>query len=428
MRQPQSGSSPARQTGDRTRSSRRGRDAGDRRSAESTPDTPAKRTRRRRARRTRRSRRLPSSTGLVVMVIALAAAYGVYWMVVANMVQSGIEAWAAQQEAQGVTMSFRSARVGGFPGTVTARLTAVSTQASVAHGAWSWQTPSLAVEVNPLTPFAVTLDLGLAPHAIRIPVGSTAVALTAMAETARLRLDSSNTRLTSAELTLESARLGADALEGDAYTLDALSARFDAVGPAEPEADDVTQRVSAMLSGLSVPAAARLPLGRDIAAARLEARVLGPLPQDRPLDTALAAWRDDGGSLLLDILEVDWPPLSVQATGQVVLDHALQPESVLRARIVGFVPAVDALREERLVRSADATMAKVLLTSLARPAPDGDLVLDLAVVIRDGTLWVGPVALMPMPRMPWGPPRGSLGDVGIRPGFSLDREGNVVPK
>lgn len=370
---------------------------------------------------------MPPGAGLGVAVMMLAGGYGLYWMLVANMLQGGIESWVESQEAEGLTVSFRSARVGGFPGAVTATLNAVSAQASVEHGGWTWRTESMAVEVNPLTPFALTLDMGLSPHAIRIPAGSSSVALTASAETARLRVETARDTVRSADLTLEAARLGADALAGDAYTLDALSAQYDADGPAQPSPEDVTHRLTATLTGLTVPEAARLPLERAIPAARLDARVLGPLRLDQPMDSALSAWRDADGAVLVDTLTLEWSPVSVQASGRIVLDEALQPDATLRARMTGFVSAVNALQAEQLMRAADATMAKVLLASLSRPGPDGDPILELPLIVRDDLLRVGPITLLQMPRLPWGPPRGSLGAVGIRPGFSVDREGNVVP-
>jgi|GEM_PF-1228658 len=440
MRQPQSGSSSTQPNGG-PRGPSRGRGQ-DKRKSPPEPDdeanteagskakTKAKAKSRSSTRPRRKQRRssMPTSAGVALMAMMLAGGYGAYWMVVANMVQGGIESWVAAQQAEGLEVSFRSARVGGFPGVVTATLRAVSAQAGVAQGGWTWSTRSMAVEVNPLTPFALTVDMGLAPHAIRIPVGTNDVALTASADIARLRVETTRAGVRTADLTLEGARLGADALAGDGYSLDALTARYDADGPAEPTAEDTTHRLSATLTGLTMPAAARLPLGPAIPSAQVEARVLGPLRLDRPADSALSAWRDGDGVLLVDTLVMDWPPLSLQANGRVFLDDALQPDATLRARMTGFVSAVNALQAERLIRGADATMAKVLLAGLSRPGPDGDPVLELPLVVRDDLLRVGPIALLPMPRLPWGPPRGSLGDIGIRPGFSVDREGNVVPE
>ncbi len=436
MRQPKSeSSSPSAKPAGGSRRRASGRD-GPRKGQPSDPDTddtkpksdPKTRSRQgARPRRKRRRFRMPPGAGLAVAVMMLAGGYGLYWMLVANVLQGGIESWVESQQAEGLTVSFRSARVGGFPGPVTATLGAVAAQASVERGGWTWRTESMAVEVNPLTPFALTVDMGLSPHAIRIPAGSSSVALTASAETARLRVETARANVQSAELILAAARLGADALAGDAYTLDALTAQYDADGPAQPAPEDVTHRLTATLTGLTVPEAARLPLGRAIPDARLDARVLGPLDLDQPTDSALSNWRDANGALLLDTLTLEWPPVSMQASGRIVLDDALQPDATLRARMTGFVPALNAMQAEQLMRAADATMAKVLLASLSRPGPDGDPVLELPLIVRDDVLRVGPIAVLSVPRMPWGPPRGSLGAVGIRPGFSVDREGNVVP-
>jgi hypothetical protein len=119
--------------------------------------------------------------------------------------------------------------------------------------------------------------------------------------------------------------------------------------------------------------------------------------------------------------------MRLAAAGSLRLDEAMQPEGTLNARISGFMRAIDTLHEQALVRGRDATMAKVLLGGMARPAPDGTRRLEVALVVRDSALWAGPVQLMALPRLPWGPPPGSLGAEGLRPGFSIDRQGNVVP-
>jgi len=372
--------------------------------------------------------RLPAGVGLIFLVMALAGGYGLYWILVADMVQKGVDDWAADQTAQGTPVSFRSARVSGFPGTVTATLTSVSAQASLENGGWTWSTDALAVEVNPLTPFALTIDLDRAPHTIRVPTGTTAVTLTAATEVGRLRLETTGRRVASAELTVANAFLRGNDMGGDGYTLESLTAHYESSGRAQPGRDDTTHSLSATVTNLTVPTRAHLPLGQDLASAQLTARVLGALDLDQPLDTALKTWRESEGSMMVDTLRIEWPPLTMDAVGRVVLDEGLQPDALLKARMEGILAAVETLQAERLIRGANASMAKVVLASLSQPGEDGQPVLEAAVVVRDGMLWIGPMPLLPLPRMPWGPPAGSLGAVGVRPGFSIDQEGNVVPK
>jgi len=394
---------------------------------------PGKRPQRRSRKKGRRNGPAPrAQTALLLGLLAVLfiGGYGAYWVLLANMLYTGIDTWVAQQKAQGISVSYRSARVAGFPGVVSATLKGVTAQADVAAGGWTWQTEQASVEISPFSPTALTIDVGGAPHSIRVPGGSTVVTLIASAETGRLRLDSSRGQLRAIDLILEGARLGSNVLGDDAYSLESLTFAYEALkgGSAFEAAPsrDMSHRATATLAGLTAPAAAPMPVGQTIQAARVDLRVLGPLTFDGPMDTALATWRDADGVVMVDSLTVDWPPLSLDAIGRVALDRTLQPDASLKARVKGFVPLVEALHQRRVMRGSDATMAKVLLSSLARPDPDGEPVLDMAMTIRDETLWLGPVALMPVPRLPWGPPRGSLGEAGITPGFTLDRQGNPV--
>ena len=52
--------------------------------------------------------------------------------------------------------------------------------------------------------------------------------------------------------------------------------------------------------------------------------VKGAVP-DGPLVQAIAAWRDAGGTIELDNLQLEWGGLGVNATGTVALDQNLQP-------------------------------------------------------------------------------------------------------
>ncbi|MEE9194263.1 MAG: DUF2125 domain-containing protein, partial [Alphaproteobacteria bacterium] len=99
-------------------------------------------------------------------------------------------------------------------------------------------------------------------------------------------------------------------------------------------------------------------------------------------------------------LKVHWGPLNFSATGTLALDQDLQPLLAMTATITGFNETIDALAAARAIKARDATVAKMLLSLLAkRPGGGGPAELKIPLTVQDGKLFVGPVALMKVPRL-----------------------------
>ena len=160
-------------------------------------------------------------------------------------------------------------------------------------------------------------------------------------------------------------------------------------------------RFTLVAEGVNAPALARLPLGNTLQRVLLEARLVGDFPLENVLES-LGAWRDRGGTLELDKVDIRYGRLGVRASGTLALDRNLQPIGALTARIEGFLGAIDALREADIIRPRDAAMAKLVLGALAkRPAGGGPRALSLPLSVQDRKLSVGPVPLMEIPEIRW---------------------------
>jgi hypothetical protein len=142
------------------------------------------------------------------------------------------------------------------------------------------------------------------------------------------------------------------------------------------------------------------PLGQTIAHVDADVAVKGTIPAG-PRPAALAAWRDDGGTLELQSLDVAWGQLAVAAKGTLSLDSAMQPLGALTARIGGYSEIIDAMVAARTMKSGDAQFAKIGLGVLARPGGDGKPVLDAPITLQNGFLFIGPVRLARLPRFTW---------------------------
>jgi hypothetical protein len=141
-------------------------------------------------------------------------------------------------------------------------------------------------------------------------------------------------------------------------------------------------------------------LSRQVTSLRLEAQLLGNIGPG-PLLQALAAWRDDGGTVKIDRLAVDWPPLGLSGNGTLALDRDMQPILASSCAIRGLFDALDGLVRASLIKDQDARVIKLVLGLLSRRAADGVQELTVPVTVENRTLYVGPAALLKVPALVW---------------------------
>jgi hypothetical protein len=116
----------------------------------------------------------------------------------------------------------------------------------------------------------------------------------------------------------------------------------------------------------------------------------------------LVKWRDGGGTVEVARLNLAYGFLDVWANGTMALDGDMQPIGAFTAKVEGFFPLVDALKEKGLVRARDAVTAKVVLGVLAKkPADGGPPTLNLPLTVQGRKVYAGPLALAQVPAIPW---------------------------
>jgi len=357
--------------------------------------------------------------------------YGGLWAFTGLMTKRGLEAWVAQQRAEGIDVAHGPASLGGFPLAVNVTISDVTAQATPERGGWTWSSPLVRLEVAPWNPSNLRVLFHLAPQNLALPQTGQPLRLSGQAERAELtvRLDLHGGPPKAVGLIVNNAVVESPSWPKQPAALTDLALDFAPVesGFFGSAPEETSYTLSGTLTGLHLPPALRGPLAPDITSAQVDAIIVGEVPMDRPLEEAMRTWSNADGRVQVNRLSVNWAPLALETAGSLSLDTALQPEGTMNARVSGFMATIDGLQTQGMMRGRDATMAKVLLGTMARPGPNGDPQLEIPVVVRDSAVWAGPVALLPLPRMPWGPPAGSLGAAGLRPGLSIDRDGNVVP-
>ena len=124
------------------------------------------------------------------------------------------------------------------------------------------------------------------------------------------------------------------------------------------------------------------------------ARVIGDT-----LSKALAAWRDDGGTLDVTRLALAWGPLQFAGDGTLALDAENRPMGAATARIAGYGETIDALAQSGAIQPTVGALMKVALNFLARvdPLAGNRSVVAVPISAQDGFVSVERFKLFRIP-------------------------------
>jgi len=263
-------------------------------------------------------------------------------------------------------------RWGGWPGRAVVEIGPVS----IATDGFAWRAESVVADTALFQPGPLVMRS--AGHRVRLGLYA-AIVVTSREATIEVRAD--GVVLTGAGVRI------ADVVEvGDVVEAEAVQARL---GPA-------TLAMTARRVRFPEALGARSP-----AIDSLEFRVLltRPVPPAAGLRTAVAAWRDAGGTM--DVPEFALVGAGMRASGRIGLwlDSALQPNLDGMVHITGYAAGLDGLVATGNLPGRTAVAAKAVLGLLAAPSPDGSA--DVAVRMRDDVLMVAQFPLLRIPRLEW---------------------------
>jgi hypothetical protein len=349
-------------------------------------------------RRARRKRNLLIALAVAVVVLVAAGGLTAAWWITTDRLAAGIDRFAAKLKADGGNLTAASRGRGGFP----FHPAVVLTNAEIAFppgapGPWSWSGERATVSTSLFAPNAIQVGVEGSGRLQLTPLGE-AFDLTTKAKTATVRLLQNRGR-EYAEAHV--AGLAVSASTGATVMVNAATLQL--ARPTAPVTDERTESygMHLELAGLTLPPNDATPLGQRLDSLVFDAHVLGPL--DPALDTkAFETWRSAGGTAQILRLEARFGPLAIYSDATLSLDKDMQPIGAGTGRIQGFAPALDALVATQAMKLNDAKAAKAFLALLARPpAPGAPPEIRVPLSIQEGKLFVGPVALMTMPRIDW---------------------------
>lgn len=343
----------------------------------------------------KRSRR-PLTVASFLLALA-ALAYTGNWFASALWLKGRIEAWAEARRAAGDEVGYAALAIEGFPfeiGVVAEDLTLARRDGA---GERSIAAERLRVLARPWAPLTFAL-IGESPLLLNHSDPKAGRRWTATLAGARIdgRLYPSGA-LAEADLTVVGGAIDArraEAPETEPFRLAGFGVSEISLDLAEP-AERVDHKTATAVLGGRIRAV-DLPLGAaagpGTADVAFEATLKGALSGIAPEDLAL--WRSDGGTLEIDHLRVDRPPLSGTMQATLALDRLLRPEGAGTVEVRGLDPLIDRLVAEGRIKREAATASKLMLLAFTKPGSDGGApVVRLPVSAQDGEVRAGPLAL-----------------------------------
>jgi hypothetical protein len=156
------------------------------------------------------------------------------------------------------------------------------------------------------------------------------------------------------------------------------------------------------LSPLPLDSAIRDSLGTRIERATAQVKLRGDLDPTFVLTERLAQWRDAGGTIDIEQVQLHWGPLRIVGEGAVALDAALQPEGAFTARIAGIDKLINLMEARGRIGPQQAAIARIALAFLTRaPSDDGPPEARVPVTVQNRVLSIGPMPLLTIDPIDW---------------------------
>ena len=342
-------------------------------------------------------RRFWLSVLALIVILGLAAAYVAYWRYVAGELERGIEDWAVAERSAGREVEFSVGDITGFPFAFRRDFADLRLAQPAADGELTIKAARIVATMRPWnlraisfssdTPAAIEL---LSPtHSVRSMVAG------AVEGEIRLRADG---RLETVEL--RALNLDVDD-NGEPYNVGQAILGL-SLPPLVPRShtDDLLG-FDLALEKLTLPAGRVALTAEPIEHLAASGRVLGVMSTGLPPRAALAEWAASGGTLELKSFRFHQAPLDLEGEGTLALDKALQILGALTIRAQGLSETIDLLAGQGLIDSGSAKTGRLMADGLAKPDDKGRKVVNVALSLQQGFVWLGPIRLTPLPVLTW---------------------------
>jgi len=307
-----------------------------------------------------------------------------YWNYLATTAERRVHEWAFEQNAGGATVEVDNIVRHGFP--VLLRLELQDVSYVSARSGWSAETERADLNVQVLNPQHVILE-AKAPITITRAGGAT-TNISADTLIASLRTDDG--ALAVAGIEADNLVLDDPAEEGILHAVKVIAN----VRPDQRAVGEYQLAFDAQTVTLPRPVRSFETFGLDVA--RLRAAIVitdgALLLQSSPGDP-LGAWREGGGRLRFEALELNWGPLQTTGTGEGGLDAQRRLDGRLVLPVERPAPVLSAIANGPRIES-DARRALSLLAA-GYVVTGNDITLDIGA--HNGVLNIEGLPVRPLP-------------------------------
>ncbi len=135
-----------------------------------------------------------------------------------------------------------------------------------------------------------------------------------------------------------------------------------------------------------------VPLGEKIEHFGLSALLEGSWKQFTD-QTAVEAWRDEGGALDIQELAVRWGQSKLSSSGTLSLDPENRPIGAFTAKITGYNTILATMADAGKFDRKSLKTAGFALNLLAKEDEQGERYLNVPLTLQEGGLYLGPIFL-----------------------------------
>jgi hypothetical protein len=338
-------------------------------------------------------------TILVATLLIAGGAYTAYWYSAAAELRDGMKRWAEDRRSAGWSIDLGNPDITGFPMRLevffqTPRISGPGSQ-------WRWVSPNISASAAPWSPREIAVS---APgiHVVTLRAGDLWVELDeAEADIVVGKRQVKNVigRLSGIRLRLPAGeRINAGS---------AIVRLLDSVA-ADPEKQanasipgtvlsDTGLGLALDLQKITLPQEWRPALGRNVGKIALDAVIMGEVVPAGPLKDSLVRWRNNGGTVEVSALALDWGVLRLRANGTFALDEDLQPEGAMVADLRGVDETIERLLGAGVIESRAAFAARLANRALAFGGGSARVPLTL----QKQRLFIGPAPVLRIKPVNW---------------------------
>ena len=316
----------------------------------------------------------------LLLFLLLAAAAGANWWSMAGALSRKLDALNGRPAMPGVTLSFASKSISGFPFNLDVVFTDFRIKVDTDHGPTQWRSEKFALHALAYGREQMIFeaagkqrltwtDRERRHHVLPFEIGEWH-ASSIVDEQGLERFD------------MDLSGLGSPAL---------IAARIQLHARIHAGALDLAAEANSvrLIGGVASPFGDMIVLARLDASATPSRALDAIRTADASWEAALESWRRDGGVLHVDDLELNWSRIGAVGKGALSLDASHAVAGLLDFKIGGMATFLDMASHQHLAGAASQGIAAALIDRAARSGNNDAALLGAVIGFHDGVVSVG---------------------------------------